>query len=739
MRLSRRLGAATLAAILALSLVPSVGAASTPVLEPLSLTVDFSSVSFSDAQHGWIAGSYDATPQDTHGVLLTTSDGGATWRLARDVSGRNYIAGLRTGSGTGFLLNRTPHEGELTAFDGVSWSDRAVAEADQPSLTGIDFIDTWRGSVVGQASSDSQMGQPAAVYSTTDGGVTWSRSWAGPLPSEPTTDDPEPTTKASLTDVDFSGNYGWAVGANENWTVVNGAPTKTGIDALWVRSTDGGSSWTSGTASYPNEYNASMTGIAAVDGSKAWAVGTQHAISNGQWGAEYLGLVAYTSNGGASWTATSTIVGTLAFRSLRDVAVTPSGTVVAVGGEQDGSAGKIYRKTTTQAWGSSETKVLGSGYSFVLHPTVPTLRSVSFPAGTHVGWAVGSGSTLLKTTDDGRNWTKVTIQVDVSTPELASDEIPGVALGSSPATGAVDAANHPHFVYRLNLAPGDQLTASVVTSDVADLDARLFSYDATTVAGSAYLVASSADPTSAPLVYTSASGSTHYLDIQAQSGSATFTVPFSVTHATKVSLARSTSTVSYGGTATLTARLLDSLGNPTVLGVRTIALDTSTDSGKTWKSWKTVTTAADGSVMFPTSGLTRTTYFRARFLGEGEYRASSGVTSVAAKVALSVPSCGYSTIRRARYYTYTGTLRPRHTSGTKPVKLYFERYASGKWTVKKTAYAVVSNATVSGVSGSKYSVKLALPYTGKWRVRAYHLGDSTNASTYSNYRSLTVR
>jgi hypothetical protein len=40
---------------------------------------------------------------------------------------------------------------------------------------------------------------------------------------------------------------------------------------------------------------------------------------------------------------------------------------------------------------------------------------------------------------------------------------------------------------------------------------------------------------------------------------------------------------------------------------------------------------------------------------------------------------------------------------------------------------------------TKYMTKLSLPYTGKWRIRAYHAPDSKYGPTYTSYRYITVR
>lgn len=100
--------------------------------------------------------------------------------------------------------------------------------------------------------------------------------------------------------------------------------------------------------------------------------------------------------------------------------------------------------------------------------------------------------------------------------------------------------------------------------------------------------------------------------------------------------------------------------------------------------------------------------------------------------SLGTPSTP-SKVTRSSTFTVSGTIKPRHTSGSKAIKLYFYHSESGHWVLRKTVTAKVSNYK----SYSKYSVKVPLSSKGKWRVRSYH-SDSKHAPTYSAWRNLTV-
>jgi hypothetical protein len=74
------------------------------------------------------------------------------------------------------------------------------------------------------------------------------------------------------------------------------------------------------------------------------------------------------------------------------------------------------------------------------------------------------------------------------------------------------------------------------------------------------------------------------------------------------------------------------------------------------------------------------------------------------------------TFVRGRSYAVHGYLKPRHTAGTKAVKLSCYHRESGTWVLRKTVRAPVSDFSTY----SKYAVRIALGRAGRWRLRAGH-------------------
>lgn len=124
------------------------------------------------------------------------------------------------------------------------------------------------------------------------------------------------------------------------------------------------------------------------------------------------------------------------------------------------------------------------------------------------------------------------------------------------------------------------------------------------------------------------------------------------------------------------------------------------------------------------------------FIAVDGFNGASGTTSISwTHQALSVTTPKTPTkIGRKKAFTASGYLKPRHRAGTYAVTLKFYRYESGKWRLKKTVRAKVSNYS----SYSRYSVRTSLRSTGKWRVQAQH-GDADHVTTYSGWRSIRVK
>ncbi|MDO8915133.1 MAG: hypothetical protein Q7W16_03515, partial [Coriobacteriia bacterium] len=69
-------------------------------------------------------------------------------------------------------------------------------------------------------------------------------------------------------------------------------------------------------------------------------------------------------------------------------------------------------------------------------------------------------------------------------------------------------------------------------------------------------------------------------------------------------------------------------------------------------------------------------------------------------------------------------------SGSAPVTLYFYRYQSRRWVLKKSITAKVSNWSTF----SRYSKTTSVPTSGRWRVRARHkVGSKYRYSPYAYF------
>jgi hypothetical protein len=104
------------------------------------------------------------------------------------------------------------------------------------------------------------------------------------------------------------------------------------------------------------------------------------------------------------------------------------------------------------------------------------------------------------------------------------------------------------------------------------------------------------------------------------------------------------------------------------------------------------------------------------------------------KATVSTPSAPSGVHSRAGF-TVTGTVAPRHSSGTYLVTLYFYRYQSGHYVLRKTVRAKRYSYSSSK---SKYAARVSLSSRGRWRIRALH-ADATHAASWSGYRYVTVR
>jgi len=209
------------------------------------------------------------------------------------------------------------------------------------------------------------------------------------------------------------------------------------------------------------------------------------------------------------------------------------------------------------------------------------------------------------------------------------------------------------------------------------------------------------------------------------SSEATFTM-------TRLARTSSSSIVSYGATYYFTGNLTS---NSRPLAGQRVFLERSADGTFFYATTIAATTTATGTFSLSAKPTART-WYRARFSGTATHIGSvstAAVVSVRAYVGTPVaPSAMY----RTRYYPVYGYLKPRHTPGTYPMRIYKYRYVSGRW----RSYGYVKAKAYDYSSYTKSKVLVKLPYGGRWRLRAYHPADSGHLASWSRgYDYVTVR
>jgi hypothetical protein len=185
-------------------------------------------------------------------------------------------------------------------------------------------------------------------------------------------------------------------------------------------------------------------------------------------------------------------------------------------------------------------------------------------------------------------------------------------------------------------------------------------------------------------------------------------------------------TTAYSTVTTFLVDVKQPSGTNVADGTR-IHFESSTD-GYGWSSVTSATTLA-GRVVFVTAKQDSKHYYRFWYNGTSETPPTvSAVALVTPRASVGTPVAP-KTMRLGTTYSVYGSLRPRHTAGTKPVRVYRYRKVSGHW--KSYGYA---NATAYNYSTySRYKVRMRLTTKGSWRLRAYAPADSKHAATWSKY------
>ena len=191
----------------------------------------------------------------------------------------------------------------------------------------------------------------------------------------------------------------------------------------------------------------------------------------------------------------------------------------------------------------------------------------------------------------------------------------------------------------------------------------------------------------------------------------------------------------YGQVSYVRGRLL-SEGSPVAGAVVKLYARRYSSSTYSEVKFSTVTkTGSTGAFSFPAVRPSVKTYYYA-YVAQTSTRTSakSAIVAFDPRAWVGTPVAP-SSMSHSKYYSVYGYLKPRHTSGSSAVRIYKYRWNGKTWVYRGYVTAKVANYS----SFSKYSAKLRLPYTGRWRLKAYH-DDAGHAPTWSStYDSVTVK
>jgi hypothetical protein len=215
-----------------------------------------------------------------------------------------------------------------------------------------------------------------------------------------------------------------------------------------------------------------------------------------------------------------------------------------------------------------------------------------------------------------------------------------------------------------------------------------------------------------------------YLASHWNTANSSFLEPDTAPRSARLSLARAT-TITYGGRAGLTGRLVDNhsgaaiSGMPVTLWARRALTSNPQAAG-------TATSGGDGSVRF-TPAPSATTAYRASFGGSQAYgTASSTQVTVTVRPRVTARRSA-SIIRYGQTLTVVGTVSPNHAGQ----RIYLQRrVSSGKW---RTAVSATLTRT------SSYSLRVKPPVKGNLTYRVLKGGDSDHTSGVSQTLPLSVR
>jgi len=223
-------------------------------------------LSFSDSQHGYLAGGYTAVD----GVLAYTADGGATWSPTQFPGRRAWAVGASNDGASATAVADYFDEEILTVNSGGTWAADSPVFGGVPGFGGTSHINDVAYLSGGRVAVGMQEGTAlngdVAVIARESGGA-WTPTFIPLYPPDSNGDPVLSYARLASIDATSGGDVAWAVGTE--YTLPQNADIKT---SLIYRTTDGGVTWDPDLATGALRNDVSC--VSAADASVAYATYT---------------------------------------------------------------------------------------------------------------------------------------------------------------------------------------------------------------------------------------------------------------------------------------------------------------------------------------------------------------------------------------------------------------------------------------------------------------------------------
>jgi len=328
------------------------------------------------------------------------------------------------------------------------------------------------------------------------------------------------------------------------------------------------------------------------------------------------------------------------------------------------------------------------------------------------------------------------------------DALPGVPKGPGVFSGAVDKVDKTD-IFAVQLYEGESVTFRLSDPSGGWKQSRLLLWSPDTKEAPAEWLQGDRDyliddalimGSDAVIEYTASRTAVYYLQVLEAANAGAYnlsiagnaSLPSNATRWTTRPASGFSSTPAYGQPCVLKGTL-----SPIFTSLGLDGTSARLQSSVNTTGWVDVQTIVGSrGVFYYNFSLTSAMYYRWVFDGDGVYAGSTGAAYLVKPQAYVRTPIAPSTMSHSRYYTIYGYLKPRHTAGTHPVRIYRYRYVSGHW----KSYGYVSAKASNYSTYTKYLVSVKLAYTGKWKVRAYAPADSGHAAAWSSgYDYITVK